>query len=167
MKAKFQQKWVWLLSVKSESSVFDCFADICNGMRKRARRSLLSNYIFIKCQWRTHFVSDFGFARVTDTTLVQSGWYYICEPKWHILKCLRNFRCILSILPIATFNYFTVTRPSFAVCCTATLWEGWVLLYLHGNRRLIKDGSSGRSPRLSHNSWALHCNFWKFSCLQL
>ena len=27
-----------------------------------------------------------------------------------------------------------------------------VLLYVHGNRRLIRDGSPGRPPRLSHSS---------------
>ena len=31
---------------------------------------------------------------------------------------------------------------------------GWVLLYVHRNRRLIRDGSPGRPPRLSHSSWA-------------
>ena len=30
-----------------------------------------------------------------------------------------------------------------------------VLLYVHRNRRLIRDGSPGRPPRLSHSSWAL------------
>ena len=30
-----------------------------------------------------------------------------------------------------------------------------VLHYVHRNRRLIWDGSPGRPPRLSHNSWAL------------
>ena len=29
------------------------------------------------------------------------------------------------------------------------------LLYVHRNRRLIKDGSPGRPPRLSHNPRAL------------
>ena len=29
------------------------------------------------------------------------------------------------------------------------------LLYVHRNRRLIRDGSPGRPPRLSHSSWAL------------
>ena len=35
----------------------------------------------------------------------------------------------------------------------------WVkaLLYVHRNRRLIRDGSPGRPPRLSHSSWALSC----------
>ena len=33
-----------------------------------------------------------------------------------------------------------------------------VLLYIHRNRRLIRDGSPGRPPRLSHSSWALSCN---------
>ena len=32
---------------------------------------------------------------------------------------------------------------------------GWVLLYVHRNRKLIGDGSPGRPPRLSHRSWAL------------
>ena len=30
-----------------------------------------------------------------------------------------------------------------------------VLLYVHRNRRLIRDGSPGRPPRLSHSSWTL------------
>ena len=30
-----------------------------------------------------------------------------------------------------------------------------VLLYVHRNRRFIRDGSSGRPPRLSHSSWVL------------
>ena len=30
-----------------------------------------------------------------------------------------------------------------------------VLLYVHTNRRLIRDGSLGRTPRLSHSSWVL------------
>ena len=38
--------------------------------------------------------------------------------------------------------------------CTDTP-VGWVLLYVHRNRRLIRDGSPGRSPRLSHSSWSL------------
>ena len=32
---------------------------------------------------------------------------------------------------------------------------GWVLLYVHRNRRLVRDGSPGRPPRLSHSSRAL------------
>ena len=32
---------------------------------------------------------------------------------------------------------------------------GWVLLYVHRNRRLFRDGRPGRPPRLSHSSWAL------------
>ena len=31
-----------------------------------------------------------------------------------------------------------------------------VLLYVHRNRRFIRDGSPGRPPRLSHSSWALN-----------
>ena len=32
---------------------------------------------------------------------------------------------------------------------------GWVVLYVHRNRRLIRDGSPGRPPRFSHSSWTL------------
>ena len=31
----------------------------------------------------------------------------------------------------------------------------WVLLYVHRNRRFIKDGSPGRPPRLTPSSWSL------------
>ena len=31
----------------------------------------------------------------------------------------------------------------------------WSVLYVHGNRRLIRDRSPGRPPPLSHSSWAL------------
>ena len=33
--------------------------------------------------------------------------------------------------------------------------DGWVLRYVHRNRRRIRDGSPGRPARLSHSSWAL------------
>ena len=39
---------------------------------------------------------------------------------------------------------------------------GWVLLYVHRNRRLIRDGSPGRPPRPSHSSWALF--WWLVEC---
>ena len=32
------------------------------------------------------------------------------------------------------------------------VWVGSVLLYVHRNRRLIRDWSPGRPPRLSHSS---------------
>ena len=31
-----------------------------------------------------------------------------------------------------------------------------MLLYVHRNRRLNRDGSPGRPPRLPHSSWALY-----------
>ena len=41
---------------------------------------------------------------------------------------------------------------------------GWVLLYVHGFHRLIRDGSPGRPPRLSHSSWALILNSFQCKC---
>ena len=43
----------------------------------------------------------------------------------------------------------------FSCCLLAPLFVDDVLLYVHRNRRLIRDGSPGRLPRLSHSSWAL------------
>ena len=42
---------------------------------------------------------------------------------------------------------------AFLWCVSSTL--GWVLIYIHRNHRLIRDGSPGRPPWLSHSSWAL------------
>ena len=41
---------------------------------------------------------------------------------------------------------------------------GWVLLYVHKNRRLIRNGSPGRPPRLSHSSWTLLYLRWRWWC---
>ena len=41
---------------------------------------------------------------------------------------------------------------------------GWVLLYVHGFHRLIRDGSPGQPPRLSHSSWALILNSFQGKC---
>ena len=45
---------------------------------------------------------------------------------------------------------------------------GWVLLYVHRNRRFIRDGSPGRPPRLSHSSRVINiCNNSNSSSLLL
>ena len=41
------------------------------------------------------------------------------------------------------------------VCLSLSLKLVEVLLYVHRNRRFIRDGSPRCSPRLSHSSWAL------------
>ena len=68
---------------------------------------------------------------------------------------------------IPHFSHFTQTiagqlRPDsewtmdlIGAITIRTRQVGWVLLYVHRNRRLIRDGSPGRPPRLSHSSWAL------------
>ena len=40
-----------------------------------------------------------------------------------------------------------------------------VLLYVHRNRRLIRDGSPGRPPQLSHSSWALNVKSVSLCCI--
>ena len=44
----------------------------------------------------------------------------------------------------------TLMSVVFTVVLTTSLVE--VLFYVHRNRRSIRDGSSGRPPRLSHSS---------------
>ena len=43
---------------------------------------------------------------------------------------------------------------SVSARCIITVLKVEVLLYVHRNRRLIRDGSPGRPPWLSHSSWA-------------
>ena len=61
------------------------------------------------------------------------------------------------------------TSPSACMQCVPTHSFGWVLLYVHRNRRLIRDGSPGRPPRPSHSSRALathsHRNIFTHSTL--
>ena len=42
---------------------------------------------------------------------------------------------------------------------------GWVLLYVHKNCRLMRDGSLGRPPQLSHSSWPLKEDHWVLSSI--
>ena len=48
----------------------------------------------------------------------------------------------------------SIVTSCFFCFCT-DLWVVGVSLYVHRNPRLIRDGSPGRPPRLSHSSWTL------------
>ena len=56
---------------------------------------------------------------------------------------------------------FCICRQSEETAITQCLTKsgqmrvGWVLHYVHRNRRLIRDWSPGRPPRLSQSSWAV------------
>ena len=52
---------------------------------------------------------------------------------------------------LALWGIFSESRRSVHTLVTV----GWVLLYVHRNRRPIRDGSPGRPPRLWHSSWGL------------
>ena len=60
-----------------------------------------------------------------------------------------------------------LNRSSTKPAHSSTWIEVLLYPYVHRNRSLIRDGSPGRPPRLSHSSWAL--NNWKadwfFCCL--
>ena len=48
-------------------------------------------------------------------------------------------------------NAFNIIfKSNKELLCVDDVVEVW--LYVHGNRRLISDGSPGRPPRLSHSS---------------
>ena len=68
-----------------------------------------------------------------------------CWKRNHIGDCYKDVSQV-----IMTLFYSPTTWKSLA---SNLLVE--VLLYVHRNRRLIRDGSSGRPPRFSHSSWAL------------
>ena len=55
------------------------------------------------------------------------------------------------------------------VLCESSITDlvGWVLLYIHRNCRLIRDGGPGWLPRLSHSSWALTVTGGMFGFLYL
>ena len=42
-----------------------------------------------------------------------------------------------------------------------------MFLYVHRNRRLIRDGSTGRPPPLSHSSWALNTGCGKMNIFKM
>ena len=65
--------------------------------------------------------------------------------------------------------HLCATHGCRTVCCSLyvspeaqmqTLLMVEVLLYVHRNRRLIRDGSPGQPPRLSHSSWGRHWFAW-------
>ena len=79
------------------------------------------------------------------------------------LACGRQCeaRCIghpLSLLERLLLLALSLWMPQHHNCfkkVTVSWLVGRVLLYVHRNHRLIRDGSPGRPPRLPHSSWAL------------
>ena len=92
--------------------------------------------------------------------------------------CLRSTRCLLTVYPLSAYGLPAVCSWSACLQCVSSTHElvrlpfkilpsfaggpDWaslpghvvveVLLYVHRNRRFIRDGSPGRPPRHSHNS---------------
>ena len=67
-----------------------------------------------------------------------------------LTHCLEGANTILT--PLAT-QRAKITHTKLSTLLLYMV--GWVLLYVHRNRRLIRDGSPERPPRLSHIFWAL------------
>ena len=82
---------------------------------------------FYKCRWRVGIW-------VTSMHLI--------DLKSDALWCCTTF-------------YSSLFVYSYLCCVEFGCWLVEVLLYVHRNRRFIRDGSPGRPPRLSHSSWAL------------
>ena len=81
---------------------------------------------------------------------------------------LRTTPIYSRTLPVAAQQPSNVTWHGFDHADGATPYKSWhfaavscwlaeVSLYIHRNRRLIRDGSPGQPPRLSHSSRALLC----------
>ena len=71
-------------------------------------------------------------------------------------SCNNNYVVIPLInLPLGVeLHDHILIRSNSATICTVLLLMSEVLLYVHRNRRLIRDGSPGRPLRLLHSSWA-------------
>ena len=82
--------------------------------------------------------------------VVSSGcttWLY------YVWGCVFGLHYLAILCPPVRFCSSVLSVTHVHVCPERLVVE--VLLYLHRNRRLIRDGSPGRTPRLSHSSWAL------------
>ena len=77
---------------------------------------------------------------------------------WRVSKPLLNLWGCVGIL---TSQHPCGQGPGYV---SVVQLVGWVLLYIHRNRRLIRDGSPGRPPWLSHSCWALQLSRWWWWC---
>ena len=64
--------------------------------------------------------------------------------------------CFTSTQTIRDGEPRTATLTFIQLLSSERWLVGWVLLFVHRNCRLIRDGSPGRPPRLSHSSWTLN-----------
>ena len=81
-------------------------------------------------------------------------------------KGLLPFQSKLAVNPVSDF-YFNVTsglmrmrdtmtlQTWVSLCASVPVLSCWNVVYVHRNRRLIRDWSPGRPPFFSHSSWAL------------
>ena len=78
-------------------------------------------------------------------------------PHWNTIQTTTTTNCS-GFVPCGCLRECG-RKTCWQTACCVHLLVGWVLLYVHRNRRLIRDGSPGRLPRLSHNSWSLFTSF--------
>ena len=70
-----------------------------------------------------------------------------------LLKCCFTSTETVGLLGMGALDVHLDFHTAPELCCKPVVVE--ILLYVHRNRRLIRDGSPGRPPRLSHSSWAV------------
>ena len=77
---------------------------------------------------------------------------YCTALPWSLLHCIALYSyCIIMQLALYRFAlWFVLYRIAV---CTELYQLVEVLPYVHRNRSFIRDGSPGRSPRLSRSSW--------------
>ena len=79
------------------------------------------------------------------------SWFTVktCVFSWSISSGRHVEMCDWIVLSVEEFLPWTVRRNPKTVMPSCVFMVGWVLLYVHRNRRLIRDGNPGRPPRLS------------------
>ena len=95
---------------------------------------------------------------------VKGSW-----PETHTIHSVTSTQCLTKrreTCNIITIGYSRPVSPVISLCPhqpprtspsirLSPTWMVGVLLYVHRNRRFIRDGSPGRQPPLTHSSWAL------------
>ena len=90
------------------------------------------------------FTKQFNFSSSVNTTVIPRLNIY---PVWTwTVRVSSSGRCKLSV---------SGPNEALKAYIEMTVVGAEVLLYVHRNRRLIRDGSPGRPPLLSHSSWVL------------
>ena len=113
------------------------------------KHSRLQEFVNVSLDLLFHVTWTIPAANAVTSTVT---WQWLCCWQVHILSNFMRYTGLHRLLLCQIHQCTPNTK-------IAKKLVGWVLLYVHRNRRLIRDGSPGRPPWLSHSSWYLRKHF--------